>query len=321
VALRLSVWVMVPAALFFAGVLPLWAAIPWLPILFSTSAGRYTLMLHAVCHRPLFKRDHPWLDAYIPWILGPFLGHTPNSFYVHHIGMHHPENNEAEDLSCTLSYQRDHFGSFVHYWARFFIGGYVHMLRYLLHRKRTKLLRMFLIGELSWFAVMGVLLAIAPGPTLVVFVAPFVLMRWFMMIGNFAQHAFVDVDRPGDAWRNSTCLVNAPYNHKCYNDGYHIVHHIKPSLHWSEMAQWFLDHQAEAGAHDPIVFDGLGNNQVVWWCLMTQQWDRLATHLVDLPGAPVRDHTEKVAFLQGRARRTIGERAGIFELAEAPELA
>jgi fatty acid desaturase len=318
VAAALSALVLPVAALFFSGVLPAWAGALWIPVLFGLGAGRFTLMLHAVCHRPLFKREHAWLEHYIPWVLGPFFGQTPDSFYVHHMGMHHPENNEADDLSCTLGYQRDRFAHFLHYWARFFFVGYGHLVRYLVHRKRTKLWRTFVRGELSWLAAVSVLLYVAPGPTCAVFVGPFLMIRWFMMAGNWAQHAFVDVEQPGNAWRNSTCLLNVPYNHKSYNDGYHIVHHLKPSLHWSEMARWYLDHLDEAGQQDAVVFDGLGNNQTVWWCLMTQQWDRLATHLVDLPGAPVRDHAEKVAWLQARVRRRSGVPLGLFELAAAP---
>lgn len=316
VALACLVWPV--SALLYAGVLPAVVGLVWLPTLFVVGAGRFTLLLHAVCHRPLFRRERAAWEHAIPWLLGPFFGHTPHSFYVHHIGMHHPENNEAEDLSSTLGYRRDRFGDFVHYWARFFLVGYAHLLRYLVHRRRTKLWRAFVRGELAWLLVVGALGWAAPGPTLVVFVAPFLMMRWFMMVGNWAQHAFVDVNAPDDAWRNSTCLVNVPYNHRCYNDGYHIVHHLRPSLHWSEMAAWYLDHVDEAGRHDAVVFDGLGNNQTVWWCLMTQQWDRLARHVVALPGAPERDHDATLAWLKARVRRRIGAPRGLFSLAPAP---
>jgi fatty acid desaturase len=316
VALAGLVWPV--SMLFYAGVLPVALAAVWLPVLFVAGAGRFTLLLHAICHRPLFRREHGWLEALIPWTLGPFFGHTPDSFYVHHIGMHHPENNETEDLSSTLGYQRDRFSHFVHYWARFFLVGYGHLVRYLVHRRRTKLWRAFVRGEAAWLVVVLALGACAPGPTFVVLVAPLLLMRWFMMVGNWAQHAFVDVDAPDDAWRNSTCLINVPYNHRCYNDGYHIVHHLRPALHWSEMARWYQEHVELAGQHDAVVFDGLGSNQTVWWCLMTQQWDRLARHVVALPGAPQRDHEATVAWLQARVRRRLGAPKGLLALAPSP---
>lgn len=306
------------AVLVYAGVLPVWVTLLWMPWMMARYQGRFTLMLHATSHRPLFKAEHAWLNRWIPWVLGPLFGYTPDSFYVHHIGMHHPENNLHTDLSSTIAYQRDRFSHFVHYWARFFFVGFGHLLRYLWRRRRTRMARQFMIGELSWLTAMGVLLWWNPWATLGVFIGPFLLIRWFMMAGNWAQHAFVDVDDPGNAYRNSNCLINARYNHLCYNDGYHIVHHLKPSLHYTEMATWFHDRAETFGEQDALVFDGLGNNQVVWWCLMSQNWDRLAEHLVDLPGAPTRTHDEKVAMLQQRARRRVGQVKGLLESQPLP---
>ena len=102
VAFALACLVWPVSALLYAGALPLVVGFVWLPTLFMVGAGRFTLLLHAICHRPLFRRERAAWEHAIPWLLGPFFGHTPDSFYVHHIGMHHPENNEAEDLSSTL---------------------------------------------------------------------------------------------------------------------------------------------------------------------------------------------------------------------------
>lgn len=309
----------IPGALFFAGVLPLWLAPVWWVWATARYLARYTLMLHATCHRPLFTRDHPVWNGFITWVIGPFLGHTPNSFYVHHMGMHHPENNLGEDLSSTLAYRRDSLGHFVHYWARFFFVGQVHLVRYLWHRRRTRLVKRFVRGEVAWFSTMALLTWLAPGPTFVVFLMPFLVVRYLMMAGNWSQHAFVDVDDPGNAYKNSTCLINTPYNQMCFNDGYHIVHHIKPSLHYTEMATWMYDHIEEFGRQDAIVFDGLENNQTVWWYLMTRNYDALAEHMVDLPCAPERTHDEKVAFLKDRVQRQVGTVRKLVELAPHPK--
>jgi len=306
------------AVLYYTHLLPAWTALFWLPWMMVRYQGRFTLMLHATSHRPPFKREHAWMNGLLPWGLGPLFGHSPNSFFVHHIGMHHPENNLQDDLSSTMAYRRDKFSHWLHYWARFFFVGYIHLFRYLRHRGRTRFARQFVVGELSWLAFLVVMMWLDPVATSVVFLGPFLLIRFFMMTGNWSQHAFVDVDDGGNAYRNSTCLVNVRYNHICYNDGYHIVHHLKPALHYTEMATWFWDRIDEFGAQDAIVFDGLGNNQTVWWCLMIQDWDRLANHLMDLPGAPARTHEEKIAFLQDRVRRRSGEVKGMVQMAPPP---
>jgi fatty acid desaturase len=226
--------------------LPPWAvalvAVPYLGFVFLSFGGRYGLMLHANRHRPIFKREYRWLSHYVPFVLGPFLGHTPTSFAAHHMWMHHAENNMLGDGSCTLPYRRDHFPHFLHYWFRFFAFGHMHLIRYLVLRGRHKTALRFVLGELLWFSLVGVALWVNWAAALLVFVVPMLMMRWLMMAGNWAQHAFVDLRQADSGWGNSTCLTNTRYNHKCYNDGYHIVHHLKPSLHWSEMAQWYDDH-------------------------------------------------------------------------------
>jgi hypothetical protein len=104
--------------------------------------------------------------------------------------------------------------------------------------------------------------------------------------------------------------VNTGYNHKCYNDGYHIVHHVKPTMHYTEMAQWYDDHIDEFAHQDAIVFDGIRNNQKVWWLLMSGNYGELADHLVDFKG---RTRDERIAFLQDRVRRQRGHIKGFLE--------
>ncbi len=33
------------------------------------------------------------MNHVIPWLLGPFFGQTPNTYFAHHMGMHHREEN------------------------------------------------------------------------------------------------------------------------------------------------------------------------------------------------------------------------------------
>ena len=294
--------------------LPSWLTLLLAPVhlvaVYVGFGGRYMLMLHAVCHRALFKREHDWLNLWIPWVIGPLFGSTPTSFYAHHVGMHHPENNLDTDLSSTLPYKRDQFTHFLHYWARFFWFWMLHLPRYFKVRNRNKLYVSLLVGEVSWACLVAVSFYVDWAATLVVLVIPWLIIRWFMMCGNFAQHAFVDVDDANNPYRNSNCLTNTVYNHKCYNDGYHIVHHVKPTLHWSEMAQWYDDHIEEFARQDAVVFDGLRNNQKIWFLLMSGNYGVLADHLVDFKG---RTRDEKIAFLKSRVQRQRGAIKGFLE--------
>lgn len=288
------------------------AGLLYLPVLFTKYMGRYILTLHATSHRPLFKRDHKLLPWFIPAVLGPFFGQTPTSYYVHHVGMHHGEENLLGDLSTTLCYRRDSLSHWVHYWARFFWTGEVHLVNYLRHTGKKRLLRRFLIGEVIWLVGILTLGFINWQATFIVFVLPLLLIRVLMMSGNWAQHAFVDADDPGNPYLSSNNLINHRYNINCYNDGYHIVHHVAPMLHWSEMPGHMEKEFDVYAKHDALIFDGLGNNQSLWWCLMTKNYDKLAQHLVRYP-EDERSQDEIIAMLKDRTQRTRGRIKGIFE--------
>ncbi len=311
---NMSLFVIASAILLF------WLPSPWtwvvgalyVPTLFIRYMGRFILMLHATSHRPLFKRNVPLLGSYIPMVLGPFFGQTPTAYYVHHIGMHHGEENLLGDLSTTLCYRRDSFGHWLHYWARFFFLGQVHLVNYFRHTGKTRLLRRLIIGEVAWVAGLIGLCLISWQATFVVFVLPLLLIRVLMMSGNWAQHAFVDADDPANPYLASTTLINHRYNFNCYNDGYHVVHHIVPMLHWSEMPGHFEANLGEYAKNQALVFDGIGNNQTIWWLLMTKNYSELADHLLAYEGDE-RTREELIAMLKLRTRRTRGRIRGLLE--------
>jgi fatty acid desaturase len=266
---------------------------------------RFTLMLHCTSHRALFRSKYRVLNLFIPWVLGPFFGQTPDTYFAHHIGMHHSEENLHADLSSTIAFQRDRFGHWLHYFARFMFRGVFDLLSYFSKRKRQKLLRRVLLGEGIYWSLMLVLTIARPAATLVVFIAPLLFMRTLMMIGNWAQHAFVCSDQPHNPYRASIVCVNTRYNRRCFNDGYHIVHHLKPRCHWTEHPDEFERDLTRYGEQDAIVFEGIDFFQV-WLYLMLKRWELLARRFVQLPGAPQRSTAEVVAFLRSRTRPIAG---------------
>jgi fatty acid desaturase len=285
--------------------LPTWVCaiigIPYMAVLFTQGMGKYILMLHTTSHRQLFKNEHVWLNRWIPIFLAPFFGQTPYSYYVHHIGMHHPEDNLEGDLSSTMAYQRDSLLHWLHYAFKFQLIGLPLLLRYLYTKNRKKLLYSLIAGEVGWMVIAITLMVLAPVPTLFAFVIPLVLIRFLMMMGNWGQHALVDPADPENNWKSTVILVNTAYNRKCYNDGYHIVHHLAPSIHWTEMPAWFETRIAEAVKNDAIVLDmeNFGSFQSIWRCLMFGRYDLLADRIVPLPGQE-RTKDEWIALIRTR---------------------
>jgi fatty acid desaturase len=286
-------------SLFFAGpyfwyVAPVYWALVW-----TLAFDRFILMLHCTSHRPLFKSRV--LNLIIPWFIGPAFGQTPESYFVHHMGMHHRAGNLPEDASSTMKYQRDRFVHWLRYLFRFLLIGIIDLFRYHARRENRRLLTRLVRGELSYWVLMAGLLYLDPRATIAVFLGPLLLARILMMTGNWGQHAFICQRDPGNPYRNSITCIDTRYNRRCFNDGYHIDHHVAPRRHWTEYPAELDEHLARYGTQDAIVFRGIDFFQV-WLFLMLGRWHSLARAFVQLPGAPVRTEDQVIAFLQDRVR-------------------
>jgi fatty acid desaturase len=262
--------------------------------------GPFILMLHNTCHRALFKREYSYLNLYIPWILSPFFGLTPETYFAHHVGMHHPENNLEDDLSSTLRYRRDSFVDFMKYFSRFFFLGIFQIPKYFLNQRRNKMAMWVMVGELSFFSFVGLLCVWNWRGAIFIFVIPFVITRFMMMNGNWAQHAFVDGSYPEDNYKNSITCINSNYNRRCFNDGYHISHHLQPTCHWQDVPLHLKDHLNLYAQKDAILFEKI-DYFVIWILLMLKRYDWLARFFVDLREVK-RSREEVIKFLKGRTQ-------------------
>lgn len=278
-------------AIFFPMAILLYAPIPflvWLPIAIIYTffnvfryKSRFTLMLHCTSHRPWFKTKHKTLNLFLPWILGPFMGQSPEAYFCHHIGMHHLEGNMEDDDSSTMHYQRDSKLDFAKYLLRFVFFGLFTLTAYFNKKNRPQLRNRAIIGELLFYALIIGLSFIYFWATFIVFILPFITTRITMMLGNWAQHSFVCVEDPSNEYKNSITCVNAIYNHRCWNDGYHISHHVKPTLHWTEHPNHLLDNKEDYAKNKALVFDEM-HFGLIWLLLMKKDYETLASHVVNI---------------------------------------
>lgn len=293
----------IPFTLYFflAESISLWVAAAYLLINWVFLMGPFILMLHCTSHRQLFRSKHTYLNKIIPWLLGPFFGESPETYFVHHVGMHHPENNMDNDLSSTMHYQRDSVLDFTKYFLRFFFLYAPDLRRYFVKKKRLKLFRRGAIGEVSYLLAIIILSVINIKAALIVFIIPMCFTRLMMMCGNWAQHAFIDPNDPSNCYKNSITCINARYNKQCFNDGYHIVHHNAPTMHYTDMPGEFLANQDTYGKEKSIVFEGL-DFTMIWVLLMTKNYKYLAKKLVRLddsyPSGPA-----SIEFLKARVAK------------------
>lgn len=118
-----------------------------------------------------------------------------------------------------------------------------------------------------------------------------------MMLGNWAQHAFVNPENLED---NTINCINTKYNQMCWNDGYHAVHHVRPALHYTEIPVEFMKNKDEFAKQKILVFDGIHYLHVFLW-LMTKNYDKLADNLVNVNNM-FSSKEEAIAVMKERTR-------------------
>ena len=148
-------------------------------------------------------------------------------------------------------------------------------------KKRKKLYMRLTYGEISFYLFCVGMCFVNLQATLWIFIIPFVFARIVMMLGNWTQHSFIDKENPEDNFTSAINCINTKYNHTCWNDGYHIIHHLRPGMHYTEMPAELLKRKDEFASHKAIVFDGIHYLHVFTF-LLTKRYDKLADNLVNI---------------------------------------
>jgi hypothetical protein len=197
-----------------------------------------------------------------------------------------------------MFYRRDRASDFIRYFLRFFFIVIFELSAYFVRTKRKSLMIRSVSGEVVFLAIVATLGWSNWRATLAVFVLPYLITRFGMMAGNWAQHAFIDRASPENNYRNSITCINSVYNRRCFNDGYHIGHHLRQTRHWTEMPEEFGANVGTYAAERALVFDGVDYFEI-WGALMLKRYDWLARHVAPLGEEPP-SREELVALMRER---------------------
>ncbi len=274
------------------------AAVTWV-LQIAWFAPPAILMLHNTMHRPFFKSPRI-MNRVVPYTMSLIHG-IPTGYIEHHVGMHHSENNLRKDLSSTMRYQRDNIFHWLMYLSRFLFLAHIELTQYFVKKGRPAMARRAIGSDFVHVMLMVGLAFVNLRASFAALMVPYFFMRCAMMWGNWGQHAFIDPSRPGDSYVNSITCINSVYNQRCFNDGYHIGHHVKQTRHWTELPGDFLANTELYAKEGCIVFEGIDFFMVSLF-LFLHRYDWLAKRFVRLPG-DTRTDAEVIEFLKGRTRR------------------
>jgi hypothetical protein len=123
---------------------------------------------------------------------------------------------------------------------------------------------------------------------------PILCMNFINAITAWVQHAFCDPERPEDYFANTVTVVDEV---NFMNEGFHLCHHHRSSLHWTEMPVHFERIRDRMKAASALVFEDLDFFGLFLELTLLRRMDVLAEKLV--PWEPM-SHEERLALLVKR---------------------
>lgn len=209
-------------------------SLAWVPL--AAIVGSHLIAIeHNHAHLPIFRWR--WLNGLLDQALLVLCGIPLVFWRVHHLGSHHKHNWTDDDWSSPFNFRHAESPgrpiSFEYYRWTYLPLFEFHSSVHILRSQNPRLVRSLLVSGF-------VLIAASVG-----LIATFGVWRWMIAMGityvgagvllgaaNYLEH----YNALGDAGEFSAWTFTCPvHNIVSYNSGYHLLHHERPSLHWSEL--------------------------------------------------------------------------------------
>lgn len=215
---------------------------PWYSALLILILLRHvSLIQHNHAHLSIFRLTA--LNEVLGWVC--FLSNgIPLEFYrIHHVKNHHRYNQQfnhpSEDWSSTFGFRGTHFpdqpiGMF-YYVITFPIITICSSLIYLLRSPGSRSLKRFTASVLIITIISVILCSTNWEGFIIFFFVPWLVIFFAHGYNNYVQHSGCSMTDPYNSANEGGAILGGRF---WFNIGYHIEHHINPSLHWSELPRF-----------------------------------------------------------------------------------
>ena len=189
------------------------------------------VITHNAVHAPLFKSRT--VNRVFQVILTLTYGHPVSSFVPGHNLSHHRFTQTRRDVMRTSKVRfRWNLLNIVFFMFRMAPDIMRADSKYsaAMRKRKPKWFRQMLLELVTLYAIYGVLIYADWKLFLLYVYLPHRYAGWGIISMNFLQHDGCDQDSEYNHSRN---FVGGLVNWFTFNNGYHTIHHMKPSLHWS----------------------------------------------------------------------------------------